>query len=266
MDKTQLISVIQKSPFLRCFENSPEIIFKSLENLPRKDGWQTKPIEESGERLLAITGYENGHATRIHPRIFPHPIYFENGIVGALPVIYVRESVARALLDYINLLPDGYGIIAYDGYRPISVQQALFDDAYKKFGEETEVFVSKPSLNPSCPSTHNTGGAIDFQICASKNGCKLDYGCGFDDFRDAAHLDYFEKKDDLDDMEIEAMLNARVAANLARSVGFDYYWGEKWHFDKDNQWDSRAAVSKYGSCDLNDIRPNPNATIMELLK
>jgi len=266
MTDEQIISIIQKSPFLRHFQNSPEIIFAPLVNIPLKDGWRSKPIVECGERLIALTGFAHDRAVRIHPRIFPAPVYFESGIAGALPVVFVREGVARALLDYIAALPDGFGIIAYDGYRPISVQQALFDDALKKFGDRTEVFVSRPSLDPLCPSPHNTGGAIDFQICDVKSGRKIDYGCGFDDFRPSAHLGYFEAMQNLDDIDTEAMLNVRVAANLARAVGFDYYWGEKWHFDKGDQWDSRADVARYGSCDLGGIAPDPNVTIMELIK
>lgn len=53
-------------------------------------------------------------------------------------------------------------------------------------------------------------------------------------------------------------MNRRVLANLAKEAGFSLYSEEIWHFDKNNQWDSKTKCSLYGSCDLSGIIPDKN--------
>jgi D-alanyl-D-alanine dipeptidase len=208
-------------------------------------------------------------------RIFVSPAYFKQKIKGALPIISVREGVLNSLLKLLDLLPTQYGIIVYDGYRPISVQQALYDDFYKKVKNKvenkdktqeelekiTKMFVSIPSRDLKKPSTHNTGGAVDFAICDSF-GIQLNFGCDFDDFRLIANTMYFEDKlknnEELSNLELEAMLNRRVLFNLAinSGVGLQPYDGEWWHFDKNNQWDLKLDKVLYGSCEFVEIKSN----------
>lgn len=280
---SQIHKVIKKSPLLSYFLGNPELIIKSAA-AQSKDGWQKRIICECFEPLVALSGFENGKPIQIHEKIVPEPVYYNNGISGALPIIYVREAVAKALLNFIKLLPPRYGIIVYDGYRPIAVQQALFDDFYAKLADKeenknlstkeltelTSCYVSVPSLNPKCPSTHNTGGAIDFGIYDFKIKSVINYGCEFDDFTQIANLEYYEntlkKGEALTDEQIEFLLHVRLTANLAtyKTVGLASYLWERWHFDINNQWDDKATVVKYGSCDLAEISPDPHHTILGL--
>lgn len=280
--QSRIISLVANHPFLRNYIDRPEIVFKPLKDIKAKEEWYKKPIAESNEPLVALNGYENGEYIQLHERIFPKPEYFDQGIEHALPIVYSREGVVNSLLEYIKLLPEGYGIRAYDGYRPIAVQQSIYDKFYAEckaenpnFSEEELVnevkkFVSVPSRDPSRPSTHNAGGAIDFRICDMR-GNELNYGCGFDDFRAIANLDFFEKRfsegGEWRENELEALLIKRVTANLAVHEGIDLccYAEEDWHFNLNDQWDLNVPESQYGSCEANGIIPNPNYTVLDVM-
>ncbi|UUV26350.1 hypothetical protein [Lysinibacillus sp. FN11] len=54
------------------------------------------------------------------------PIYYQQQISNSLRVIYVREGVYERLQQVLTLLPQKYGLLLYDGYRPFQVQQYLF--------------------------------------------------------------------------------------------------------------------------------------------
>ncbi len=46
---------------------------------------------------------------------------------GSSPSIMVRETVFNMMKEAAKLLPEGYKFKIYDAYRPIAVQQALWD-------------------------------------------------------------------------------------------------------------------------------------------
>lgn len=275
--KKRMLKLILNSKFLINYIHAPQIIFMPISNIPDKDGWQQKPILETKEPLVAFNSFNNEtkQILQLHNRIFSKPAYYEKGIDKSSPIVYTRLAVAKSLLEYLEYLPKQYGIIVYDGYRPIEVQQFLYDTQYKieqakkenegcthkQLEAITNKYVSLPSKDPKKPSTHNTGGAIDFSIC-DEYGNELNFGCNFDDFRLVSNLAYFEDKlkagENLSDSELEALLNRRVMCNLARHrrIGLEPYNGEWWHYDKNNQWDFKLSKALYGSVDLAGIIPN----------
>ncbi len=165
--------------------------------------------------------------------------YFDSKIPGSYKDCFLRESVANKLvLVNKKLQKNGLKLLVYDGYRPICVQQFLWD-YYKKevveknpnLSEEeinfkTSFFVSKPSLDVERPSLHNTGGAVDVTLI-SLNGDKLDMGTDFDDFSDKAwsnHFETFEKN-------IVVRDNRRILYYSMLEEGFTNLPSEWWHFD-----------------------------------
>ncbi len=267
--------LIKSSDFLSHFTSDPELFLSPINRFPDKGDWQKKPISECKEPLIAFnrTNSETGEIVQLHKRIFAKPAYYKQGIKESIPIVYGRKAVALALLKYVELLPENYGIILYDGYRPIAVQQSLYDTQYKieagkpenrglspeEIETLTKTFVSLPSTDPTKPSTHNTGGAMDFSICDIQ-GHELNFGCNFDDFRSIANLAYFDNKilegEPLTDAELEAFLHRRVLCNLATRVELQPYNGEWWHYDKNNQWDMKLSEALYGSVDLAKLIPD----------
>lgn len=164
-------------------------------------------------------------------------------ILGSSPTILLRKTVREMLICAESLLPKGYNIKIYDGWRPIKVQQMLWNH-YRdinikshpemndsQIDELTRKFVSKPSLDMLHPSLHNTGGSVDLTII-DPFGDELDMGCEFDDFSPKANTSYFENATSEHDILIRN--NRRMLYNIMTAVGFTNLPSEWWHYDYGN--------------------------------
>jgi D-alanyl-D-alanine dipeptidase len=166
---------------------------------------------------------------------------------GSSPVIAARESVRKMLKEAQGMLPHGLSFKIYDAYRPIAVQQALWDyykeDIKKKNPDrdESEInrltafCVSFPSYDIRQPSLHNTGGAVDLTL-VDKNGNELDMGCGFDDFSPKSWTNHYE---DIEGGEVNITVrnNRRILYSVMTEVGFTNLPSEWWHYDYgDDKW------------------------------
>lgn len=99
----------------------------------------------------------------------------------------------------------------------------------------TQTYVSLPSTNPTRPSPHNTGGAVDLTL-AYEDGSQAPMGTEFDDFSVRAATAYFENKSGLTGQEKEFRDNRRILFYALTQVGFTNYREEWWHFDYGNQF------------------------------
>jgi D-alanyl-D-alanine dipeptidase len=197
------------------------------------EGWKDSPIIESGQQLLLLDGF--------HPRIKTEPRYFINGTPNALNQVYLREEAAERLRNAATLLPSDCSIIVFDAYRPINVQQEIFD-AFKQqlarmhpdkapdvLTKMTEVYVSLPSQNPDRPSPHSTGGAIDLSIVRD-DGNFLEMGTDWDSFDISSKTNFFKGLN-------ETYHNNRLLLyKIMTSSGFTNYPEEWWHYDFGNQF------------------------------
>lgn len=179
-------------------------------------------------------------------------VWEENGgkpLPGSSPNIYARKTVKNMLLKAEKMLPQGYKFKIYDAYRPIAVQQALWDyyreKKKKEYPNKTEEEIDKitafcvsfPSYYILEPSLHNTGGAVDLTI-VDNNGKELDMGCKFDEFSNKAwtnHFEVYEKNE-------QVRNNRRMLYNVMTNVGFTNLPSEWWHFDYGN--DKWAQLNK----------------------
>lgn len=164
--------------------------------------------------------------------------YYNQGIAGSYKDCYVREGVIERLKEAESYLPDGLRFKVYDAYRPICVQQRLWNYyrsklkiEYPDLGDEdldakTSFFVSKPSYDVNNPSLHNTGGAIDLTL-VTDNGYALNMGTLFDDFTERAWTNHFE----LFAQNSEVMHNRRMLYNAMVEAGFTNLPSEWWHYD-----------------------------------
>lgn len=164
-----------------------------LETLPRVpeypiDGWKDVKVKESNEKLVPLGLFSD------MSQIDTSGIYFgergegeEVNFVGkpvnrsiSLITPFVREEVKERLRKAQALLPSGYLFKVFDTYRPLEVQQALFDTqrtnlklthpelTEEQLTAEAQRYVSIPSsdkgLNGKHPSPHSTGSAVDLTL------------------------------------------------------------------------------------------------------
>ena len=166
------------------------------------------------------------------------PEYNIQGIPGSYPDCYVRETVAKKLLEVEKKLPNGLRLLIFDGYRPICIQQRLWNFyrqeiknknpnlSNEEIDFKTSFFVSKPSYDEFQPSLHNTGGAIDLTLI-DKDGNQLDMGTKFDDFSDKAWTNHFEKYEKNEIVRD----NRRILYEAMINEGFTNLPSEWWHYD-----------------------------------
>ncbi|GHC27480.1 M15 family metallopeptidase [Aidingimonas halophila] len=196
------------------------------------------PIDASNEPLVPVS---------LAPEpIKVFPAYAHGGLPGAVGECYLRESVYRRLLRAARSLPTGFGLVVLDGWRPWRVQQYLFDTLYATIQDKhseldeaelmrrTREFVSLPSRDPSAPSPHLTGGAVDVTLCDA-DGLMLDMGTAFDEAMPGSHADYLETLTTLDTRQRQARDRRRLLYHAMLAEGFTNLPSEWWHFDYGDQ-------------------------------
>lgn len=210
-------------------------------------GWQATPIRECGESLVALSAFAPD-------RLAVDPRYHGAGHPGALPECYVRLTVARRLADAAVRLPAGWRLVIFDAWRPYSVQRRLFDSHLAELRteqrgvpdealrEQAARYVAPPSVDPTCPSPHATGGAVDLSLLDGR-GAPVPMGTSFDAFDARAHTRYFERRleagERLNASEQACLRHRRLLFHALRAVGFTNYPEEWWHFDLGNQFHAR---------------------------
>ena len=126
----------------------------------------------------------------------------------------LHEAVARRLADVQRELhARGLGLVAYDCYRPLSVQKkmwALVPD---------ERYVSDPAKG----SRHNRGAAVDVGL-VDQRGRALPMPSGYDEFSERAHRDFSGGSD------VERA-NRALLEEVMKRHGFVGLPTEWWHFD-----------------------------------
>lgn len=219
-------------------------IYKPIGFLKEPVHWESVPIVECGEKMIPLS--------RLPDRYFVlDSKYYHQGIPGALQESYVRETVFELLMKAARNLPEGYQFIIWDAWRPIEVQEFLFNGYLAELAlakpdldthrlrEIAREFVSPPSYDDRKPSPHNTGGAIDLTVIDS-SGKELDMKTSFDNFTHESSTRYFEAKleqgDKLSPEEIRYLNNRRFLFHLMTETGFTNYPFEWWHYDYGNQF------------------------------
>jgi D-alanyl-D-alanine dipeptidase len=183
---------------------------------------------------------------QINYRIKICPMYFNLGFSSS-PLVFGRYAVLHRLYQVITLLPEQYGIIIWDVYRPRAVQAKLFnwmkEEIRKKSPDLTDQenileatkYMSAPSKvgDLYCPP-HLSGGAIDLTLYDTLNGKPIDMGTEFDDCTEKAHIDYFNKRIILSTDEEKIKGHRKLLRDAMETAGFTSYQYEWWHFDIGN--------------------------------
>ena len=125
-----------------------------------------------------------------HPRIKTLNCYLESGWKNALEGCWLRESVAEKLYYIAEELPEKWGLGIFDAWRPLALQNELFEAAYGDLKVPKGLF-AKPTSDPVAPPPHLTGGAVDLTFTV--DNVPLAPGSGFDDITSAARANFLEE-------------------------------------------------------------------------
>jgi D-alanyl-D-alanine dipeptidase len=131
---------------------------------------------------------------------------------------FLREATARKLaMAQAELKKEGYGLKAWDCYRPLSVQKIFWS------------LVPDPRYvaDPAKGSKHNRGTAVDVTLVDSQ-GKELPMPTRFDDFTPRAFRDN-------NDFPPEVLKNRKTLEKAMENAGFEPLPSEWWHFD-DKDW------------------------------
>ncbi len=126
---------------------------------------------------------------------------------------FLRPEAAKAIVQANQKLKvKGYRLKMFDCFRPLPIQQKLWD----KF--QNPNYVTPPSKG----SMHNRGLAVDLTI-VNKNGTELPMGTPFDFFGKEAHHTYTAHSEEINK-------NRLLLKKTLESVGFKGIRTEWWHY------------------------------------
>ncbi len=160
-------------------------------------------------------------------------------VYGDLYKCYLQADVAEKINKaqaYLDSLQSGTRLLIYDGVRPRSVQQLMWDTLDMPLHRKTR-FVS----NPQFGSLHNFGAAVDITL-ADDNGVALDMGAPYDDTSLVAwpiHEIRYLKSGLLTQEQVK---NRQLLRRVMSYAGFFNIQSEWWHF---NSCTREAALQKY---------------------
>lgn len=140
---------------------------------------------------------------------------FTGKVLYPLPGVFLHRDAARALARVQrDLQKRGLGLKVWDAYRPLSVQQKMWNLI------RDERYVSNPAKNQG---RHTRGTAVDVTL-VDRLGRELPMPSDFDDFSERAHRDYRGGTAD-------QRRNRQLLEDVMQKHGFVGYPTEWWHFD-----------------------------------
>lgn len=127
---------------------------------------------------------------------------------------FLHPEAASLLEEAIRLAAQlGLRIKIFDAFRPLEVQQALWDS------NPDPNFISNPEAG-SIP--HCRGVAVDLTLIDDQ-GSELDMGTGFDAFTSLSHHGNAE-------ISVQAQRNRYLLMGIMTTAGWDFYRNEWWHY------------------------------------
>lgn len=164
---------------------------------------------------------------------------------------YLRYGTLQKLAKVQQELAEqGYGLLVWDAYRPMSAQERLWEIC------PDPAYVSNPATG-SC--THCRGGAVDVTLVDLATGEAVEMPSGFDEFSALGDRDY-------SDCSVTAAANAALLEEVMVRNGFKPYSGEWWHYSdtteypKEENFDPAMGWFWYANCNESiSLRTKPES-------
>lgn len=177
-------------------------------------------LHGAGAQVAPLPEHNLVNARVIQPPLLQEVRYattynFTGRVLYPYPAVFLHKDVAAALQKVQKELGyEGLGLKIYDGYRPLSVQAAMWEAV------PDERYVSDPAKSRG---RHTRGIAVDVTLVDSK-GNELKMPTTYDDFTEKAH----RFSETWSPEERKNSLKLEGAMKKYGFVPFPYEW---WHFD-----------------------------------
>ncbi len=166
--------------------------------------------------------------------------FFGEDVYGELTKAYMQPEVAEMVLNaqkYLKEINVDYTLLVYDGVRPRSVQQFLWDNLDKPDSLKP-LYVADPNVG----SLHNFGVAVDLTVYDMVADTVLDMGTEFDFFGYAAYPAREEQMLKEGVITPEHVANREILREVMTKAGFTGITSEWWHF---NAFSRKVAGEKF---------------------
>jgi len=166
--------------------------------------------------------------------------FFGKDVYGDLENCYLQPVVAEMLAKALGFLQSQHPYLTFkifDGVRPLSVQQILWDELDKPDSIKP-LYVADPKKG----SLHNFGVAVDLTLAYSATGEELDMGTGYDFFGYPAYPDREEQMIREGKITKQQVANREILRQAMQVAGFKGIGSEWWHF---NAFTRKVAGEKF---------------------
>ncbi|WP_092894936.1 M15 family metallopeptidase [Algoriphagus aquimarinus] len=166
--------------------------------------------------------------------------FFKQDVYGDLTKAFLQPEVAERLKKAQEMLQaenPGYTLLVYDGVRPSSVQQILWDNLDKPDSLKP-LYVADPKKG----SLHNFGVAVDLTIFDTKADSTLDMGTSYDYFGYPAYPDREKQMLSEGKLTRAQIANRDILRKVMTANGFSGIGSEWWHF---NAFSRKEAGEKF---------------------
>ena len=144
----------------------------------------------------------------------------------------LKKAQEMLLSEYPNLT-----LLVYDGVRPLSVQQILWDNLEKPDSIKP-LYVADPKVG----SLHNFGVAVDLTIFDNEAGRPIDMGTNYDFFGYEAYPDRELEMMAEGKITRAQVANREILRKVMKASGFTGIGSEWWHF---NAFSRKEAGEKF---------------------
>lgn len=148
--------------------------------------------------------------------------------------VYLQHKVAERLSKAqkaLQAVDSNLTLLVFDGARPLSVQQEMWNEMDSLPFCQRIKFLS----NPANGSIHNFGCAVDLTIMNKTTGKWFDMGAGYDDLRKIAYPRFeqeFLEKGELTKTQVQ---NRELLRKVMKAGRFYVIQTEWWHFNAFNR-------------------------------
>ncbi|MGV9777804.1 M15 family metallopeptidase [Streptosporangium sp. NPDC003464] len=195
------------------------------------------PVEESGERLADVRG-----RLRVDRRLADSE--------GAFA--HLRQGLLTRLEGAQAQLPPGYRLLVVEGYRPLAMQQRIFEEysaelrvVFPEMSPEEICVAASRYVSPVEVAPHTAGAAVDLTLCTD-DGDELDMGTPLNATPEQSGGACYT---DAPGLSSEARHHRRLLGTALTAAGLVNYPTEWWHWSYgDRYWamTTGAASAVYG--------------------
>lgn len=154
--------------------------------------------------------------------------FLHKNMYGELKNCYLQKDIADKVMKAQKILKEKYpfySLIIYDGVRPISIQQMMWDEV-----KVPEHLKDKYVSNPEVGSLHNYGCAVDVSI-VNEDGWEMDMGTPYDYFGELGHPIAEQRMIGEGKLTWRQFENRKLLREVMTQAGFTGITTEWWHFN-----------------------------------